>query len=79
MSKKVTHKLKTWPPFYHYVENHQKTFEIRKDDRDYKVGDILILQEYHNGAYTGKECKREVTFIISMFPILKDYVGMSIK
>ncbi len=80
MSKaKVMHKLKTYPFFYQYVESGDKTFEIRTNDRDYHVGDILLLQEWHDSKYTGRECKREITFIITLRPILDNYVGMSIK
>ncbi len=74
------HKLKTWPAFYKYVDSGEKTFEIRKDDRDFEVGDTLVLQEYAFGKLTGKECRRKITFIITMYPLFDDnYVGMSIK
>ncbi len=36
-----THNLKTWMPFYQDVIDGRKTFELRKNDRDYQVGDIL--------------------------------------
>ncbi|WP_413509706.1 DUF3850 domain-containing protein [Carnobacterium maltaromaticum] len=42
-----------------------KKFEIRKNDRDYKVGDILILKEYisHDYRYTGYIFKVEITYM----------------
>lgn len=43
----MTHYLKTCPQFYKEVKAGNKTFELRKNDRDYKVGDILVLQEYN--------------------------------
>ena len=43
----MKHYLKTWPQFYKEVEAGNKTFELRKNDRDYKVGDVLVLQEYN--------------------------------
>ena len=33
-----------------------KQFELRKDDRDYRVGDWILLKEFENGSYTGREC-----------------------
>lgn len=39
------HNLKTLQPFYDQVCEGKKKFELRKDDRDYKVGDILRLYE----------------------------------
>ena len=51
------HELKIQPKYYKMVKWGIKNFELRKDDRDYQVGDIVILQEYENGEYTGKEIK----------------------
>lgn len=42
-----THRLKTLPHYFERVQLGQKTFEIRKNDRDFQVGDILEL-EYYN-------------------------------
>ncbi len=40
------HTLKCLRPFLERIQSGQKTFEIRKNDRDYQVGDILHLYEY---------------------------------
>lgn len=40
------HKLKIWPQFYEAVADGHKPFEVRKDDRGYKVGDLLELHEF---------------------------------
>ena len=44
-----------------------KTHDLRVMDRDYAIGDVLVLQEYDWGAktYTGRECRAEVTYITS--------------
>ena len=42
----MIHKLKTLPAFYADVECGVKTFDIRKNDRNFRVGDALILEEY---------------------------------
>lgn len=39
------HYLKTWKPFFQDVKSGIKQFEVRKNDRDYQVGDTLILDE----------------------------------
>jgi hypothetical protein len=41
-----THYLKTWPEPFTAILDGNKLFEIRKNDRDYAVGDLLVLQEY---------------------------------
>lgn len=51
------HVLKTWPPYFRQTQLGQKTFELRKNDRDYKEGDLLILREYMpDNGYTGRLC-----------------------
>ncbi len=40
------HCLKILKQFMPRIRSGQKTFEIRKNDRDYQVGDILRLYEY---------------------------------
>lgn len=40
------HELKLDTAYFARVESGQKTFEIRKNDRDYQVGDTLLLREY---------------------------------
>lgn len=51
------HTLKIQPKYFTEVLHGRKNFELRKDDRNYQVGDLVTLQEYENGAYTGKEIK----------------------
>ena len=48
------HKLKILPEYYSKVISGIKSFELRKDDRNYKEGDYIQFFEYENGEYTGK-------------------------
>ncbi|GAK31891.1 hypothetical protein WOSG25_180420 [Weissella oryzae SG25] len=45
------HNLKLDNEYFDDVANSLKKFEIRKNDRDYQVGDLLFLQRYSNGQY----------------------------
>jgi hypothetical protein len=59
-------KKKCLPEYYQEVRKRKKTFEIRKDDSDYEVGDILELHEWNRDSmsYTGHKITREITYIL---------------
>ncbi len=62
------HQLKTWPQFFDDIEADLKPFEIRNNDRDFKVGDTLILRRFDplTKKYTGKHLVREIGYITSV-------------
>jgi hypothetical protein len=39
----AVHNLKTYPQFFHALADRTKTCEVRYNDRDYQVGDVLYL------------------------------------
>jgi hypothetical protein len=41
-----THYLKCWPEFFYALRDGSKTFEVRKDDRGFCVGETLVLALY---------------------------------
>lgn len=47
------HDLKTESKYFRMVKDGLKTFEVRKNDRHYKVGDRIRLHEVVNGQETG--------------------------
>lgn len=87
----MRHELKIDQQCFYDIEAGRKTFEIRKDDRGYVIGDTLLLcqtlstgVEMANGAalqYTGREVMVEVLYIMrgSCYGLLADYVVMSIR
>lgn len=59
-----THELKTLPEYFEEVFRGRKNFEIRQNDRDFKVGDYVELQEYDlNKGFTGRKLSRQITYI----------------
>ncbi len=46
VSEVRTHRLKCWPGPYREIVSGRKAFEIRKNDRGYVVGDLLVLEEW---------------------------------
>lgn len=41
-----THDLKTWPEYFEALIERKKPFELRQNDRNFQVDDILNLQEF---------------------------------
>lgn len=75
------HYLKILPQYYMAVENGTKTFEVRFNNRGYKVWDILHLQEFvPPETYTGRELYREVTYVLDDGAYCKEgFVVMGFK
>ena len=37
-----THELKSWPRFFNPITNGDRRHELRRNDRNYRVGDLLL-------------------------------------
>lgn len=72
----MRHELKTWPGPFQAVLDGQKHHEIRKADRPFAVGDVLVLREWERqrwespgplkgvpAHYTGRELQVTVTYL----------------
>lgn len=86
----AVHSLKTWPQYFERVQAGEKTFEIRKNDRGFQRGDLLLLQEWNPevmkdfrvggtpNAYTGRELYMRVTYVTT-FEQKEGFVVMGIR
>jgi hypothetical protein len=60
-----THELKTWPEFFQALASGRKTFEVRKNDRGYAIGDCLLLREWNQHTETYSVMRRvTVSYIL---------------
>ena len=76
----TVHELKIAPEYFKKVLSKEKSFELRYNDRNYKVGDILKLKEYDNGQYTDRETSVKIIYILQDFEGLKNnYAILAIK
>ena len=66
------HELKCWPEPFAAVLDGSKSHEVRKFDRDYKVGDVLVLREWRRdlpgpggaaGNFTGRAIRVGITHV----------------
>jgi hypothetical protein len=87
-----THKLKTDPKVFKDVEAGLKPFDIRLNDRNYAVGDTLVLmrtKHSHNQMvkdgwpliYTGEQLERKVTYMLEgpCYGLKKGWVIMTLE
>lgn len=87
------HILKCWPEYFDAIKAGIKPFEVRRDDRGFQRGDILILQRTGNGTlgtrgnvdrdYHGKvrhELRKRITYVLTggQFGIEPGYVVLGL-
>lgn len=73
------HSLKITPEYFEDVEALEKTFEVRLNDRNFKVGDVVELNEFRDNIYTGSRIYKLITYILNDSNYVKEgYVIFSI-
>jgi hypothetical protein len=69
-----THYLKTLPDYWDAVASGEKTFEVRRDDRGFQKGDVLVLRKlektvtggYRESCDNGfKELRRKIKYVLT--------------
>jgi hypothetical protein len=80
----TTHHLKVWSEYMDDLINGSKTFELRFNDRNFQVGDLLHLREFDRdqAQYLKRELLVKISYILdgSAFDaIKKGFVVMAIK
>ncbi|MDF2610061.1 MAG: PUA-like protein [Lachnospiraceae bacterium] len=84
----MLHQLKTKSDYFLDVATGKKTFEVRKNDRDFHIGDFIGLNELTSntvntkGEYkeTGRFILAEITYVLKDTDYVKDgYVILGIK
>lgn len=81
---RMHHELKTDTKYYQDVEKGIKTFELRWNDRDFKVGDMVVLKEVA-GQYaelTGRSLpQKEIIYILEggQFGLRDGFVILQLK
>lgn len=59
-----THYLKTWPEYFKDLKEGLKDFEVRQNDREFSIGDIVVCQEYdpETKNYSGIELRFTIKY-----------------
>lgn len=69
---KVTHQIKLESEFFDDAAAGRKNFELRKNDRNYKEGDVLEMEEVKDGKKTGRKCSKRIVYMMENFEGLED-------
>lgn len=88
----MTHELKIYPTYFSAIKDGRKKFELRLNDRFYKVGDQLLLREfvpegYHDDTpaqdeYSGRILHRKITYVLkgnNVMGLQPGYVILGLK
>ena len=76
-----THTLKTYPQYFQQSWNGNKPFEVRLNDRHYEVGDTVILKEWDNIKYSGREIEGLIKYTLDdkFIGLAKGYVAFTFE
>ena len=72
-----SHTLKIEKKYFNEILRRVKSFEIRRNDRNFKAGDFLTLQEINDGKYTGSTIECRIGFVCD-YAQKENYVVFSI-
>ena len=61
---KKVHQIRIGASYFEDVRSGKKSFELRKNDRGYREGDILEMMEFSDGKNTGRMVRVLVTYLI---------------
>lgn len=62
----VVHELKTDSYPFNLLKEGAKTAEVRRNDRPYKRGDLLMLFEWDSGEFTGNQLQRQISNVVHL-------------
>jgi uncharacterized protein DUF3850 len=60
------HHVKCWMQYFDDVDRGEKRFDLRRNDRNYKVDDQITLQEWDPtlGEYTGRRLTFRICYVL---------------
>jgi ASC-1-like (ASCH) protein len=71
------HELKILNEYFIHVKSGLKTFELRKNDRDFIAGDVVVLKEIdeEKQSFTGRIISKNITYVLhgGVYGLEKDY------
>lgn len=58
-------KKKTWPEYFEAILSGKKKYDLRLNDFDANVGDVLVLEEWDpkTKKYTGRKIEKKIAYV----------------
>jgi hypothetical protein len=85
----MIHDVKSWMHFFQAIKSGAKVHDLRKNDRNYNIGDVMLYREYDfiGGKYTNRTLEATITYMtdsrtpcaFSSAILPADYCILSIK
>lgn len=79
----MIHRIKIKEEYWQHKREGKKNFEVRLNDRDYQVGDLLeydITSKDHNVFLSTKICpKDEIIYVHHGIGMINDYVVLGVR
>lgn len=77
----MLHEVKTHPRYFQETLEGNKPFEVIKNERNFQVGDVLILKECDGEEFTGREIGAIVRYIMNdkFAGLAEGYVAMGLQ
>jgi len=77
----AVHQLKILTENFQAVASGKKAWELRKNDRNYQLGDNLVLNDFDGENYSGKKITAYVTymFIGGKYGLAEDHCILSLR
>jgi len=76
------HELKILPIYFQAVQEGRKTFEVRKNDRNFQNADTVTLKEWDQElGYSGLELSFKIGYVLPLdkfYGLQNDYVVFSL-
>lgn len=66
------HQIRLASMYFDDIVSGKKTFELRKNDKEYKEGDFLEMLEFADGKNTGRSVKVLVTYLLENYTGIED-------
>jgi len=85
-NKTTEHHLKVWPAYWDAVKSGAKSFEVRRDDRGFQRGDVLVLRRWDTEGHRYMDdyefaVRRRISYVLTggQFGIEAGYVVMGLQ